>query len=363
MPVHDFRSDTVTLPTAAMMAAIASAKLGDAARGDDPTVNALEALARELTGKDDALLLPSGAMANLAAVMAHDCRGGEVLVDATSHIYNAEGGGLSVVAGGVARPVPSRHGLIQPADLQAAIRGAHDPAVAPTRLLCLENTHNASGGAVVPLAHMEALHRIAHQAGIPVHLDGARLFNAAAYLGEPIDRLCRHADSVWFALCKGLGCPVGAVLAGERDFMRQARRAAKMLGGGMRQAGILAAPALVALKDPYPLHRRDHALALDLARRIAAIDASLVDPGRVQTNIVNCHVDHFADDAAGIVRFLAARGVLAKGKGTKIRFVTHAQVDDSAVAAAAQALAESLSEQRAPRTEGTGNAVPRAAWR
>ncbi len=341
MPAHDFRSDTVTLPTPAMMAAIAHARLGDAARGDDPTVNELEALASELTGKEDALLLPSGTMANLAAVIAHDCSGGEVIVDADAHLYNAEGGGLSVVAGAVARPIGNANGILSAEAVSAAMRDGRDAARAPTRLICLENTHNASGGSVYPLQTIAAIADVARQAGVPVHLDGARLFNAATHLGVPIARLCQHADSVWFSLCKGLGGPIGAILAGERTFMRNARRAARMLGGAMRQAGLIAAPAIVALTgDPYAAHRRDHVLARRLAQGLAAVDDSLVDGERVQTNIVNCFVDRFADDAGDIDRALRERGVLAIGRGRKIRFVTHSGVDEASVDAAVSAFAQ-----------------------
>jgi threonine aldolase len=286
------------------------------------------------------LFVPSGAMANLSAVMAHECRGGEVIVEETAHIYNSEGGALSVVAGALARPLRGEGGLLDPDAVANAIRGTNDVALAPTRLICLENTHNTAGGVVMPLERMAAIHAVARKAGIPVHLDGARLFNAAAYLGVEIAALCRHADSVWFALCKGLGAPVGAILAGDVAFMARARRAAKMLGGGMRQAGVIAAPALVALRDPYPLHRRDHALARRLADGLAAIDGSLVNAARVQTNIVNCFVDGYADDAAAINRSLRARGVLANSRGPKIRFVTHSQVDDASVDAALGAVAE-----------------------
>lgn len=343
MPTCDFRSDTVTLPTPAMMDAIARARLGDAARGDDPTVNELEHLARDLTGKEDALFVPSGAMANLAAVMGHACRGGEVIVEEAAHIYNSEGGGLSAVAGAIARPIKGRDGILSPDDVSAALRSAANLAIAPTRLICLENTHNASGGSVTPLATMAAIHRVARQAGVPLHLDGARLFNAAACLDVPILALCAHSDSVWFALCKGLGGPVGAVLAGEGRFMREARRAAKMLGGGMRQAGLIAAPAIVALQDgPYAAHRRDHRLARKLAEGLAALDPSLVDVAKVQTNIVNCFVDRLADDAAGIHRALAARGVLTLSHRTKIRFVTHRQVDEESVETALREFAHVL---------------------
>jgi threonine aldolase len=340
--MHDFRSDTVTLPTPAMMLAIAEARLGDAARGDDPTVAELERLACDMTGKEDTLFVPSGTMANLAALIAHDCRGGEVIVEEAAHIYNSEGGGLSVVAGAIARPIKGDRGMLSPHDVEAAIRGASDLALAPTRLVCLENTHNTAGGTVTPLDTMAAIHDVARHAGIPVHLDGARLFNAAACLDVPIDRLCCHVDSLWFALCKGLGGPVGAILAGDRTFMTKARRAAKLLGGGMRQAGLIAAPAIVALRDPYARHRRDHDLARRLARGLAHIDADVVDASGVQTNIVNC----FVDDARDITRHLRERGVLALAKGRRIRFVTHAQVDDASVDAALGALAEILPMRR-----------------
>ena len=326
--MHDFRSDTVTLPTPAMMRALNEARLGDAGRGDDPTVKALERLACEMTGKADAVLLPSGTMANLAAVIAHDCRGGEVVVEQGAHIYNAEGGGLSVVAGAVARPVEGRGGVLSPPTCAAALKGTDDPARAPTRLVCLENTHNAAGGTVTPLEMMAALRQVTRDAGVALHLDGARLFNAAAHLGVPLDRLCRPVDSVWFALCKGLGAPVGAILAGDGAFMSKARRAARMLGGTMRQAGLIAAPAIVALEnDPYALHRRDHALARRLALGLAGLDGSLVDLESVQTNIVNC----FVGDAAAVARALRQRGILALGRGRRIRFVTHSQVNEESV--------------------------------
>ena len=340
--VYDFRSDTVTLPTAEMMAAVMQARLGDSGRGDDPTINELERLAAELTGKDDALFVPSGTMANLSAVIAHNCRGGEVIVEEAAHIYNSEGGGLSVVAGAIPRPIKGNRGVLEPRDVEAAIKDSGDLALAPTKLICLENTHNAAGGAVIPPDNMAAIQAVARGAGIPVHLDGARLLNAGAYLDVPIAEICRYVDSVWVALCKGLGGPVGAVLAGDRNFMVRARRAAKMLGGGMRQAGLVAAPAIVALSDPYPVLKRDHAMAQMLARGLAAIDAALVDVDRVQTNIVNCFVDRFADSAAEINRALRDRGILANSRRTKIRFVTHYHIDEAAVAAAVGHFAEAI---------------------
>lgn len=346
MKICDFRSDTVTLPTPEMMAAIAGASLGDAARGDDPTVTQLERLSADLTGKDEALFLPSGAMANLSALIAHGCHGCEVIVEQTAHIYNSEGGGISAVAGAIPRPIEGDFGAMAPADVRAAIRSGTDPASPPTRLICLENTHNASGGSVIPLAHMAAIQAVALEAGVPVHLDGARLFNAGAHLDVPIAAICELTDSVWFSVCKGLGGPVGAVLAGDRAFMAKARRAARMLGGAMRQAGVIAAPAIVALQDPYPVHRRDHQVAKKLALGLAGIDKSLVAVDRVETNIVNCFVDRFAKDAGDINRALAERGILANAKRTKIRFVTHYHIDDAAVEAAVTQFAEVIKSFR-----------------
>lgn len=334
----DFRSDTLTLPTLEMREAMRSARLGDAARGEDPTVNELERVSAELTGKDAALFVPSGAMANLCALIAHGCRGAEVVVEATSHIYNAEGGGISAVACAIPRPVAGRHGVMDPADVERALRGGDDLAVAPTRLICVENTHNDAGGVVLPLENLSQLGAVAKRAGIPVHMDGARLFNASAHLALPISDLCSHVDSVWFALCKGLGCPVGAVLAGSESFVARARRAAKMLGGGMRQAGVLAAAGLLALRDPVPRHARDHVLAAKLARGLSEIDERLVDIERVQTNIVNCRLQGLPIQASTLARELAKFGVLANWKRDKIRFVTHAEVDDAAVERAVAAV-------------------------
>jgi threonine aldolase len=272
-------------------------------------------------------------------VIAHECRGGEVIVDPDSHIYNAEGGGLSALAGAVARPVAGRGGVPSPADIAAAIRSGADPAQAATRLICVENTHNAAGGTVTSVETLTAIADVARAAGVAVHLDGARLFNAAAHLGVPIERLCRHADSVWFALCKGLGAPVGAILAGDSSFMARARRAAKMLGGTMRQAGLLAAPAIVALEgDPYALHRRDHVLAWRLASGLAGLGRELVELDTVQTNIVNC----FLDDAPRVAGVLRDFGILTIGRGRKLRFVTHSQLDERSVDSALRAMAAIL---------------------
>lgn len=337
--MFDFRSDTVTKPTAAMMEATATAAVGDAARGDDPTTNELESVVAEMTGKEAALFTPSGTMANLAALLTHVRPGEEVVVEETAHIYNSEAGSMAAVAGAIPRPVKGEDGILDPSAVTAAIRpragGQH---VAPTGLICLENTHNASGGIVMPLDRMAELHQVAKDAGLPVHLDGARLFNAAVFLDTPVSAICQHADTVMFALSKGLGAPIGSMLAGSADFMTRARRKARMLGGGMRQVGLIAAPALVALDDPYPRLRRDHAMAKMLAEGLAAIDESLVCVDKVQTNIVNCHVDRFASNADGFARSLEENGVLANFARTKVRFVTHSHIDEAAVKACLSAV-------------------------
>ena len=337
--MHDFRSDTVTLPTAAMMASIASARLGDAARGDDPTVLALEARVRELTGKEDALLLPSGTMANLAALIAHGVRDGSVVTEADAHLCRSEGDGYSLV-GATLHALRGTRGILDADAVAQALATAPRP-----RLVCLENTHNAGGGTVYALSELEAIAGIAQRAGVPVHVDGARLFNAAAFLDTPIRDLAVHADSIWFALCKGLGCPIGAVLAGDAAFMREARAAARMLGGAMRQAGLIAAPALVALDDdPLARHRRDHALAHRLATSLARIDPRLIDPSLFPTNIVYVNVAHVAAGADAVRRSLAERGVRALARGSTLRLVTHRDVDEASVLAAADAFAAVLEE-------------------
>lgn len=334
----DFRSDTVTLPTAEMLEAILRAPLGDAGRGDDPTVNELEALGRELTGFDAVLFLPSATAANLSALIAHDTRGGEVLLEESSHIFTREGGGLSVVAGALPRSLRWQNGIVDPERIRGLIKNKVHPGTPPTRLICIENTHNAAGGTVTPLATLSSLYEVASKAGVAVHMDGARLFNAATYLGVAVKELCRYCDSVTLALSKGLSAPVGALLAGRKDFITKAHRAGKMLGYSMRQAGVIAAPAIVALRNPYPLLAEDHRRARNLAEGLASIDSRMVSLDLVQTNIVNCRTSYFAQDAEGVVRELQAYGVRALGEGSLVRFVTHSGIDDDAVTRAIDAM-------------------------
>ena len=339
--VVDLRSDTLTLPTQAMRDAMARAEVGDDVWEEDLTVRRLEDTAARRTGKEAALFVSSGTQGNLLSVCAQTQSGQEVVLDLDSHIFNYEVAGAARIGHVQMRPVKTARGFLTPEQVRESIRPSniHLPE---TALVCLENTHNRHGGTCCTPEEIEAVAAVAHAAGVPVHLDGARLFNAAIALGRPVADFARPVDSLTFCLSKGLGAPVGSLVCGSREFVARGRRVRKMLGGGMRQAGLIAAPAIVGLRDPYPQHARDHALAQRLARGLARLDSTLVDVPRVQTNIVNCMVTRHASDAAGINGQLSRRGVLANSKGPKIRFVTHAQVDETDVDAALAAFADVL---------------------
>src|SRR5579884_1359899 len=281
----DLRSDTVTLPTPAMYAAMAAAPLGDDVMGEDPTVQRLEEAAAARLGKEAALFVPTGTMANLAAVLAHTRRGDEVILEAEAHIFYYEAAGLSVVGGLMPRPLRGHQGALDPADVAAAIRpdDVHFPR---TGLVCLENTHNRAGGTVISLEQTRAVCAVAHAAGIPVHIDGARIFNAALALGLDAAALVADADSVMFSLSKGLSAPVGSVLVGSRAFIAAARRARKLLGGGMRQAGILAAAGLVALEQMVDRLAEDHENCKRLAYGLADYPQIEISPEKVVTDIL-----------------------------------------------------------------------------
>ncbi|QIA27156.1 aminotransferase class I/II-fold pyridoxal phosphate-dependent enzyme [Thermaerobacter sp. PB12/4term] len=324
--IIDFRSDTVTQPTPAMRRAMAQAEVGDDVYGEDPTVRRLEEVAAERLGKAAGLFFPSGTMANQAAVLAHTRRGDEVLLEEESHIYYYEVGGVALLAGCQVRPLPSRRGVLDPAVVEATIRPAniHFP---PPRLLCLENTHNRWGGTVMTAEETAAVAEVAHRHGLKVHLDGARIFNAAVALGVPADRLAAPADSVMFSLSKGLGCPVGSVLVGDREFIAEARRYRKALGGGMRQAGILAAAGLVALDEMIDRLAEDHALARRLAEGLASLPGVRVDMETVQTNMVMADVSGTGRTAYQLAGELAAAGVKVNAVDAhRLRWVTHKDV-------------------------------------
>jgi len=327
MRTVELRSDTMTRPTPAMRKAMAEAEVGDDVFGEDPTVNRLEMLAAERLGKEAALFVSSGTMANLVSQMSHCGRGDEMLLGSLAHSFYYEQGGSAAVASIHPRTVPNQpDGKLALDELEAAIRAdnIHFPR---TRLIALENTHNLCGGAPLESAYIRDVAAIARRHGIRLHIDGARLFNAAVALGVPARQLVADADSVSFCLSKGLAAPVGSVVCGSRDFIQTARRARKVLGGGMRQAGVLAAAGIVALNEMVDRLAEDHANARRLAEGLAGISGLKIDPGRYATNIVYFDVIQQGLIAAELVTRLQQKGVrvLAAGPRT-LRAVTHYEV-------------------------------------
>jgi threonine aldolase len=340
----DLLSDTVTLPTPAMYAAFASATLGDDVYGEDPTVARLEALAASTLDKEAAVLMPSGTMANLVAMLCHCPRGAEVLVGDEADLYHYETGGVSVVGGLVLHPVQTQpDGRLDVADLAAAIRDPDDDQCAPAGVICLENTHNRCGGVVLPLSYLDEVQSFAATRGLPVHLDGARIFNAACALGVPAAQIARYADSVEFCLSKGLSAPIGSMLAGTGRFIRGARRVRKMLGGGMRQAGIIAAAGIVALEQMVGRLAEDHANARRLGMGLAELPGLGIDPSRVQTNIVFFRVIDGRFTWLSFLDALKRRGVRMGELGHgRIRAVTHSGITNSDIDQAVAAVADVL---------------------
>lgn len=322
---YDYRSDTITQPTEAMWQAMTQARLGDDGRGDDPTVKELEALTAAMLGKEAALLVTSGTQGNLVSLLAHDRRGSEVLLEATSHLYRSETGGLAAVAGLVPLPVRGEYGRFTPDHVVDAIR-PHRPLYAPLGMVCIENTHNDAGGTVWTPEQTAAVAEVAHRYGASVHIDGARLFNAAVALGVSAAELVAPADSVTFCLSKGLSAPVGSLIAGNRDFIARARRARQLLGGTLRQAGVLAAAGLVALRDMERL-KDDHATAQLLAQGLARIPGLRVDLAACQTNIVYVGIEAQTLSSADLAAALESERVRVMPMGSRrIRLVTHRHV-------------------------------------
>jgi len=286
MKVIDLRSDTVTLPTEEMRQAMYEAKLGDDVSREDPTVNRLEELAAHMMGKEAALFTPSGTMSNLIAVLTYTRPGDEIIVGDESHMFWYEVGGPSALGGVVMHTVPNdQDGRIDPDAVEAAIR-PEDIHHSQTTLLCLENTHNRCSGAILPPEYSSAMAQLAHQHGLQVHLDGARIFNAAVALDIPASELAKAADSVCFCLSKGLSAPIGSLLCGTQEFIWKARKWRKMLGGGMRQAGVIAAAGIIALQKMVSRLAEDHATARRLAYGLARIPGIGIQPEKIQTNIV-----------------------------------------------------------------------------
>ena len=333
----DLRSDTVTRPTEAMRRAMAEAEVGDDVYGEDPTVARLEALVAERAGHAAGLFVPSGTMGNQVALAVHVARGSEVIVPERAHVYEYELGAMAVIAGAVPRFVPAPAGVPRPEDVRAAVTDSLH--VAPSGLVVLENTHNRAGGTVVPLDVAQAIGAVAREAGLPYHLDGARAWNAAVALGVPLAAVCAPFDSVSLCLSKGLGAPVGSVLVGSRAFVRAAHRYRKMLGGGMRQAGVLAAAGIVAVETMSQRLGEDHLRARAFAEGLTRLPGVGVELASVQTNMVYADVP----DASALVAALAEQGVLANALGPRsVRFVTHADLREGDVERALERAAVAL---------------------
>jgi threonine aldolase len=348
----DLRSDTLTLPTPAMREAMYRAELGDDVYGEDPTVNRLQELAAEITGKEAALLVPSGTMGNTAAVMAHVARGEAFIVGNRSHIYLNEQGSASTL-GGSPRVVVStdEQGMLDLQEIQASIMDESDEHMAPTRLLCLENTHNYCGGTVLTVEQVEALAELVHRQGMVLHMDGARLFNAAVALQVPVKTLLNQVDSAMFCLSKGLSAPIGSLVVGERAFIRRVHRVRKLLGGGMRQAGVFAAAGIVALEQMVERLAEDHEHCKQLAEGLADYPQIRIEPARVSTNIVIfslCDADGHSPDGTETRRFIQqarTHGVLLGAiSDTAIRAVTHYGIEAEDIQTALQGIRRALLE-------------------
>ena len=319
----DLRSDTITKPTSDMRRAMANAEVGDDVYGEDPTVRALEEQAAAAVGKAAAMFVPSGTMGNACAVLTHATAGQSAVMDAVCHIYVYEQGGVSALGGILPLLSDNDSGVPAPDFVQGHLdRPAWlHPAVG---VVCVENTHNRRGGSVAPQTDIGDLHAVTSAADVPLHMDGARVFNAAAYLGVPVADIAHQVDSIQFCLSKGLCAPVGSILAGSDEFITRARAMRRRLGGAMRQAGVIAAAGLIALTEmPARLHE-DHENATYLAEQLSQVEELAVDPASVQTNIVIVRTDGVGADAGRVVERLRERGVLASVYGpTMLRFVTN----------------------------------------
>lgn len=344
----DLRSDTVTHPTETMRRAMAAAAVGDDVYREDPTVRRLEEQAAATLNFAAGLFVPSGTMGNQIAVHLHTFPGSEVIGEAGCHVFNFEMGAMATLSGALPRPVFGAGGVLEPAAVAAAVH-ASTGYTTPTSLLVLENSHNLAGGRITPIARMRELVEVAHNHALKVHLDGARIFNAAAALGGSAADVAAGCDSVMFCLSKGLAAPVGSLLVGSAELIAEARRVRKMFGGGMRQVGILAAAGLVALDEMVPRLAEDHATARRLADQLAAIPAIDLEPATVETNIVFFRMRPGAPlSAVELARRLGDEGVLVHALDpTSIRMVTHYEITAAAVDRAAAAAARLLAPRSA----------------
>ena len=353
MKILEFRSDTFTLPTPAMRRAMADAEVGDDQYGEDPTVNRLEERAAEIVGKEAGVYVASGMLGNLCGVLSQAGRGDEVILGDMAHIYQNEMGAFTVLGGLHGRVVPNRDGLPSLEDIEAAIRPGGSGNMPRSALLCLENSHNNCGGSVLTGAQTRAAAELAHERGLKVHLDGARIFNAAAALGVDVRELTDPVDTVQFCFSKGLSAPVGSILCGDRETVARARKVRKLLGGAMRQAGVIAAAALVALETMRGRLVEDHVNARALADGLAAIRGIRIEPAKVVTNIVSFEVDRGAMDAGDFQKACADGGLRISrylGNSPRLRMVTHANVSRADVDAALSIMNAVLSGKREPVT-------------
>jgi len=345
----DLRSDTVTLPTPAMREAIARAEVGDDVYAEDPTINRLQEMSAAMVGKEAALLVPSGTMANLIALLVHCPRGAKAILGAQAHTYVYEAGGGAALGGIVLTPIRNlADGGLELGELNDQLNTPADSHFAQPGLVALENTHNRCGGVPVPLSHMAEVYRMTTDRGLPTHLDGARIFNAAIALETTAARIAANSDTVSFCLSKGLGCPIGSLICGSREFIARAHRIRKMLGGGMRQAGIAAAAGIVALETMVDRLAEDHSNARALAQGLALVAGLGVKPEPMRTNMVFFEIEDGPQAAGEFLAALRERGVRVGAWGANgFRAVTHNGVSrqdiDRAVAAASEAAAEALS--------------------
>jgi len=338
--IVDLRSDTLSLPTPEMREAMARAEVGDDVWGEDPTVKRLEALAAERLGKAAGLFVTSGTQGNLVCVLTHTRPGHEIVLDFDSHVFNNEVAGAPVIGQVQMRPTKTERGFLTPDQVREALRPANIH-VPPTGLVCIENTHNRHGGTCCTPEEIAAVAAVAHEAGVPVHLDGARLFNAAVALKRPAADFARHVDSVTFCVSKGLAAPVGSIICGAPEFIERARRWRKLLGGGMRQAGILAAAGIVALERMVDRLADDHVNARRLAEGLASQPGLRVDLASVQTNIVIVRVERGAAATAELVKGCAAHKVKVHAMGpAAIRCVTHKDIDADDISRTLEAFRE-----------------------
>ncbi|MFT9486991.1 MAG: low-specificity L-threonine aldolase [Tepidibacillus sp.] len=343
----DLRSDTVTKPTQEMREAMYHAEVGDDVYGEDPTVTKLETLAAEMLGKESALFVTSGTQGNQIAVLTHGKPGDEIILEADSHIFYYEAGAVAALAGVQTRTIQGERGRMPLDKIREAIREEGDIHLPQTAMIGLENTHNRAGGAVIPPDYMKAVYQLAQEKGIPVHLDGARLFNAAIALDVGVKEFTKYVDTVQVCLSKGLSAPMGSILAGPKEWIERARKWRKRLGGGMRQSGLMAAPGIVALTKMVDRLAEDHHRAKDLAKGINEIEGIQIDLEHVETNIVLINIKQLGITAVQFLNELKEFGILGSAFGEYlIRLTTHREIQDEDITQTVNAFTKVVQQLR-----------------